>query len=36
MRDVAADFLACDDAALDRAKVTNELQEIASGNEEGE
>ena len=36
MRDVAADFLACDDAALDRARLTNELQEMASGNEEGE
>jgi hypothetical protein len=36
VRDVAADFLACEDAALDRARLTNELQEMASGNEEGE
>ena len=36
MRDVVADFLACEDAALDRARLTNELQEMASGNEEGE
>jgi hypothetical protein len=36
MRDVAADLLACDYAALDRAKATNELQEIENGDEETE
>lgn len=34
MRDVAAGLLACDDAALDRAKATDELQEIENGNQD--
>jgi len=34
MRDVAAEFLARNDAALDRAKTTDELQEIEYDDEE--
>jgi hypothetical protein len=34
MRDVAAELLSRDDAALDRATTTDELQEIEYGNEE--
>ncbi len=34
MRDVAAELLARDDAALDRAETTDELQEIEHGGDE--